>query len=231
MRRLRDGVILELDSVQTAPRRRRARSCSLISNAGVLSSQAEIASFMEATLPQDKGETLPASPILDFEKGPEGLLYKDDVVGTGPSPTVGDELEVHYAGWYYAPGSTEGVKFDDSRDRDATKGLMFELGIAPIIKGWSLGLETMKQGGKRSLIIPPTLGYGDVEVSSAGRPSIPPNSELRFELELVTVNNDIIRKMRRSLNDFLRPQGSDFVSPEEKPVSYTHLTLPTILRV
>merc|ERR1711924_123004 len=92
----------------------------------------------------------------------------------------------------------------------------FELGIAPIIKGWSLGLETMKQGGKRSLIIPPTLGYGDVEVSSAGRPSIPPNSELRFELELVTVNNDIIRKMRRSLNDFLRPQGSDFVSPEEK---------------
>merc|ERR1712078_606618 len=71
-------------------------------------------------------------------------------------------------------------------------------------------------GGKRSLIIPPTLGYGDVEVSSAGRPSIPPNSELRFELELVTVNNDIIRKMRRSLNDFLRPQGSDFVSPEEK---------------
>ena len=153
---------------------------------------------------------------MDFEKGPEGLLYKDDVVGTGPSPTVGDELEVHYAGWYYAPGSTEGVKFDDSRDRDANKGLMFELGIAPIIKGWSLGLETMKQGGKRSLIIPPALGYGDVEVSAAGRPSIPPNSELRFELELVVVNNDIIRKMRRSLNDFLRPQGADFVSPEEK---------------
>ena len=44
---------------------------------------------MEATLPQDKGDTLPASPIMDFEKGPEGLLYKDDVVGTGPSPTVG----------------------------------------------------------------------------------------------------------------------------------------------
>ena len=107
---------------------------------------------MEATLPQDKGDTLPASPVMDFEKGPEGLLYKDEVVGTGPSPTVGDELEVHYAGWYYAPGSTEGVKFDDSRDRDANKGLMFELGIAPIIKGWSLGLETMKQGGKLSLI-------------------------------------------------------------------------------
>ena len=167
MRRLRDGVILKLDSVQSAPRRRPltnlSRSCSPISNAGVLGSQAEIASFMEATLPQDKGDTLPASPIMDFEKGPEGLLYKDDVVGTGPTPTVGDELEVHYAGWYYAPGSTEGVKFDDSRDRDANKGLMFELGIAPIIKGWSLGLETMKQGGKRSLIIPPALGYGDVE--------------------------------------------------------------------
>ena len=61
-------------------------------HAGVLQSQAEIASFMEATLPQDKGDTLPASPIMDFKKGPEGLLYKDDVVGTGPSPTVGDEL-------------------------------------------------------------------------------------------------------------------------------------------
>ena len=206
MRRLLDGVTSRHYSVGAVTRH----------HTGVLQSQAEIASFMEATLPQDKGDTLPASPIMDFEKGPEGLLYKDDVVGTGPSPTVGDELEVHYAGWYYAPGSTEGVKFDDSRDRDANKGLMFELGIAPIIKGWSLGLETMKQGGKRSLIIPPTLGYGDVEVSSAGRPSIPPNSELRFELELVTVNNDIIRKMRRSLNDFLRPQGSDFVSPEEK---------------
>ena len=85
MRRLRDGVILKLDSVQSAPRRRRAHSCSPISNAGVLNSQAEIASFMEATLPQDKGETLPASPILDFEKGPEGLLYKDDVVeGVAP---------------------------------------------------------------------------------------------------------------------------------------------------
>ena len=171
---------------------------------------------MEATLPQDKGETLPASPILDFEKGPEGLLYKDDVVGTGPSPTVGDELEVHYAGWYYAPGSTEGVKFDDSRDRDATKGLMFELGIAPIIKGWSLGLETMKEGGKRSMIVPPALGYGDKEVRAAGRPPIPANSELRFEMELVKVNNDMIRKMRRGINEFLRPKGSDFISPEER---------------
>lgn len=181
----------------------------------VVRGNAELEGFMKATIP-DKLVTQEAAPVLDFEKGPEGLLFKDDVVGSGASPTIGDELEVHYAGWYYAPGSTEGVKFDDSRDRDASKGLMFELGVAPIIKGWSLGLETMQQGGKRSLIVPPTLGYGDVEVKAQGRPPIPPNSELRFELELVTVNNDIVRKMRRSLNDFLRPKGSDFVSPEEK---------------
>ena len=79
MRRLRDGVTSRHYSVGAVTRH----------HAGVLQSQAEIASFMEATLPQDKGDTLPASPIMDFEKGPEGLLYKDDVVGTGPSPTVG----------------------------------------------------------------------------------------------------------------------------------------------
>jgi len=170
---------------------------------------------MDATIAESLGETLPQASLLDYEDGPEGLKVKDELVGSGPSPTAGDELEVHYAGWYYAPGSTEGVKFDDSRDRDKNKGLVFEYGVAPIIKGWSLGLESMKEGGKRSMIVPPALGYGDKEVRAAGRPPIPANSELRFEMELLKVNNDMIRKMRRSINDFLRPSGKDFISPEE----------------
>jgi len=66
------------------------------------------------------------------------------------------------------------------------------------------------------MIIPPSLGYGDKEVRAAGRPPIPANSELRFEMELITVNNDVIRKVRRGINDFLRPAGKDFISPEER---------------
>ena len=84
---------------------------------------------MQASIPTT-GDTLPPANPSDYEIGPEGLRFKDEVVGTGPSPTGGDELEVHYAGWYYAPGSTEGVKFDDSRDRDEARGLMFESAAA-----------------------------------------------------------------------------------------------------
>eukprot|EP00629_Pelagomonadales_sp_RCC1024_P006956 CAMPEP_0119265166 /NCGR_PEP_ID=MMETSP1329-20130426/4052_1 /TAXON_ID=114041 /ORGANISM="Genus nov. species nov., Strain RCC1024" /LENGTH=233 /DNA_ID=CAMNT_0007264977 /DNA_START=49 /DNA_END=747 /DNA_ORIENTATION=- len=180
-----------------------------------VASRAEIGSFMDATLGTG-GETRPKEEITDYLDGKEGLKYKDLVVGTGDSPVGGDELEVHYAGWYYAPGSAEGVKFDDSKERDANKGLVFELGVAPIIKGWALGLETMRQGGSRSLIIPPALGYGDKEVSAAGRPPIPANSELRFELELLKVDNNPIRKFRRAVGDFLRPPGDQYISAEEQ---------------
>ena len=113
------------------------------------------------------------------------LKIKDDIVGIGKRPSHGDELEVHYRGWYYSPNSTEGIKFDDSRDRDPKKGLIFDYGISPIIQGWNLGIKTMNQGGVRSIIIPPYLGYGNKTVHATGRPSIPGNSELVFELELL----------------------------------------------
>ena len=92
--------------------------------------------------------------------------------------------------WYYSPNSTEGIKFDDSRDRDPKKGLIFDYGISPIIQGWNLGIKTMNQGGVRSIIIPPYLGYGNKTVHATGRPSIPGNSELVFELELLAVKNN-----------------------------------------
>jgi len=146
-----------------------------------------------------------------FIQDEKGLLYKDTLIGTGDSPSHGDELEVHYKGWYYSPNATIGVKFDDSKSRDKNRGLLFEYGKSPIIKGWELGLKTMKEGGQRILILPPSLGYGNNSVNSIGRPSIPANSELRFEIELVVVNNDIIRKLRRNIYDFIRPSGFDYI--------------------
>jgi peptidylprolyl isomerase len=147
----------------------------------------------------------------NFIMGEKGLLYHDTVIGTGDSPSHGDELEVHYKGWYYSPNATMGIKFDDSKSRDKNKGLLFEYGKSPIIEGWKIGLKTMKAGGKRIIILPPSLGYGNKAVHSIGRPSIPSNSELRFEIELVVVNNNIIRKLRRNIYDFIRPSGFDYI--------------------
>ncbi|KAH8061990.1 PFAM peptidylprolyl isomerase FKBP-type [Aureococcus anophagefferens] len=177
----------------------------------VASSSAEIESFMDSTLGAD--DTKEAESLADFSTMSSGLKFKDAVVGAGPSPKPGDELEVHYCGWYYA-GSTQGVKFDDSKDRDAAKGLVFEYGIAPIIEGWREGLETMKGGGKRTLVVPPAATA--TRRSAPGRPPIPANSELRFDLELVNVNNDLIRKARRAVGDFLRPPGNQYVTADEK---------------
>lgn len=199
---------------------------------GVVSSKAELESFMDSTLNSDGPETMTAESLADYTSLPSGLKYKDLVPGSGASPRDGDEIEVHYAGWYYSPDSTEGVKFDDSRERDADKGLVFEWGIAPIIEGWKIGMLDMQVGGKRSIIVPPSLGYGAVEVKAAGRPPIPPNSELRFELELKNVDNSIIRKMRRGVGDFLRPPGKAYVSAaEKKQIAEGTLERPLIERM
>ena len=154
-----------------------------------------------------KSDTIPNNFIMDEN----GFLYRDSFIGNGASPSHGDELEVHYKGWYYSPDATMGIKFDDSKSRDKNRGLLFEYGKSPIIKGWELGLKTMKEGGKRILILPPSLGYGNQVVHSIARPSIPSNSELRFEIELVVVNNNIIRKLRRNIYDFFRPSGFDYI--------------------
>ena len=85
-----------------------------------------------------------------------------------------------------------------------------------MIQGWDEGLVGLCKGAKATLVIPPALGYGDKEVRAAGRPPIPANSELRFDLELVNVNNDLIRKARRAVGDFLRPPGNQYVTADEK---------------
>ncbi|MCH8919704.1 MAG: FKBP-type peptidyl-prolyl cis-trans isomerase [Chloroflexi bacterium] len=104
-----------------------------------------------------------------------GLGIIDIETGTGETPEAGQTLAVHYTGWL-----SDGTKFDSSLDR----GTPFELalGAGQVIAGWDEGLATMKVGGKRRLIIPPELAYGE-----AGSPSIPPNSELTFDIELLEI--------------------------------------------
>ena len=105
---------------------------------------------------------------------PSGLKYLDLVAGTGETPRKGDAVRVHYTGWL-----TNGTKFDSSLDRG--EPLVFPIGMGHVIKGWDEGVSTMKVGGKRKLIIPPALGYGE---SGAGG-AIPPNATLVFEVELL----------------------------------------------
>jgi FKBP-type peptidyl-prolyl cis-trans isomerase len=105
-----------------------------------------------------------------------GLKYEDLVVGNGTEAKPGDTVEVHYTGWL-----TSGKKFDSSVDRK--KPFTFKLGAGQVIKGWDEGVAGIKEGGKRKLMIPPALGYGERGAGTA----IPPNSELIFEVELIKV--------------------------------------------
>lgn len=109
-----------------------------------------------------------------------GLKYIDLVVGTGDEAVVGATVEVNYTGWLYVDGK-KGAKFDSSVGRAPFR---FPLGQKSVIAGWDEGVAGMKVGGKRELIIPPNLAYGDRNV---GNGLIPPNSTLNFEVELLKV--------------------------------------------
>ena len=111
---------------------------------------------------------------------PSGLKIIDLKVGTGPSPKPGQTCVMNYTGWLYENGN-KGKKFDSSLDRN--QPFSFPIGQHQVIAGWDEGVATMKVGGKRTLIIPPALGYG---ARGAGG-VIPPNATLMFDVELLAV--------------------------------------------
>ncbi len=112
---------------------------------------------------------------------PSGLQYVDLTVGNGDVAKTGDQVSVHYTGWLQKLDGSKGQKFDSSKDRG--QPFQFPLGQGQVIKGWDEGVQGMKIGGERELIIPPALGYGQ---SGAGG-VIPPNATLIFEVELLGV--------------------------------------------
>lgn len=105
-----------------------------------------------------------------------GLQYYDFVEGAGPTPQTGDLVTVHYTGWL----ADTGVKFDSSYDRGTPFSFRFK--VDNLIQGWVEGMETMRPGGERQLVIPAELGYG-----TRGNGPIPPNATLIFEIEYLSV--------------------------------------------
>jgi FKBP-type peptidyl-prolyl cis-trans isomerase FkpA len=105
----------------------------------------------------------------------------DRVVGTGKEATLGSNVVVNYSGWFHKPLARQqrGRKFDSSLE-PGREPLEFQLGAGRVIKGWEQGVAGMKVGGKRTLIIPASMGYG-----SSGAGPIPPNANLIFDVELL----------------------------------------------
>ena len=111
------------------------------------------------------------------------LQITDSKVGTGAEAKSGHQVSVHYTGWLYDPKAADkhGKKFDSSKDRG--EPFSFKLGAKQVISGWDQGVAGMKVGGKRTLVIPSELGYGQRGAGSA----IPPNATLLFDVELLDV--------------------------------------------
>ena len=109
-----------------------------------------------------------------------GLKIIDTTVGTGASPKSGQTCVMHYTGWL-SEGGAKGKKFDSSVDRG--QPFEFPIGMKRVIGGWDEGVATMKVGGKRKLIIPAHLGYGQQGAGGV----IPPGATLIFEVELVSI--------------------------------------------
>ena len=112
---------------------------------------------------------------------PSGLQYEDIKVGTGMMARLGARVSVHYTGWLRNRDGSAGKKFDSSRDHG--EPFEFVIGQGSVIQGWDEGVQGMKVGGIRKLIIPSALGYG---AQGSGR-DIPPNAKLIFEVELLSL--------------------------------------------
>jgi peptidylprolyl isomerase len=144
-----------------------------IALAAILTAASVSAQDTKTAEPEKKSES-------KMTKTASGLQYEDTKVGTGAMPKAGQTCVMHYTGWLWENGA-KGKKFDSSLDRGTP--FSFPIGQGRVIKGWDEGVATMKVGGKRTLLIPPDLGYG---ARGAGG-VIPANATLLFEVELLEV--------------------------------------------
>jgi len=129
----------------------------------------------------------PSTPTLSSKIGAQVTeLKKIDVKqGDGAEAVAGKTVIVHYTGWLYDPAAADGhgTKFDSSMDRKVPFDFM--LGAGRVIKGWDQGVAGMKVGGKRTLVIPPQMAYGERGAGGV----IPPNATLLFDVELLEVKS------------------------------------------
>lgn len=114
-------------------------------------------------------------PYADYNLLPSGVMYYDVISGKGEAVKIGSKVKVHYIGKL-----TNGTEFDNSYTQK--RPLEFTVGDEKLIKGWNEGIMGMRAGGKRNVVVPPAMGYGDRKVSN-----IPANSTLVFEIELLDV--------------------------------------------
>jgi FKBP-type peptidyl-prolyl cis-trans isomerase len=114
--------------------------------------------------------------VRPYDYIPSGLVKEDVVIGSGRAAHAGDDVLVHYVGWLH-----NGRQFDSSRARQDP--LDFELGAGDVIKGWDEGIQGMKVGGRRKLLIPARLAYGEHGLAGV----IPPDASLLFEIELLDI--------------------------------------------
>ncbi len=138
--------------------------------AGVLAATAFVTFTTAPSAAETAGDTMTTTA--------SGLQFTDTKVGTGDTPETGQTCVMHYTGWLYKDG-VKGAKFDSSLDRGTP--FEFSIGRKQVIGGWDEGVASMKVGGKRTLIIPPALGYGARGAGGA----IPPNATLMFDVELL----------------------------------------------
>jgi FKBP-type peptidyl-prolyl cis-trans isomerase len=132
-------------------------------------------------------DTKSAPAALPSTSTAEGLVITELAPGEGAPIAAGSIAVVHYTGWLYDTGAADnkGTKFDSSVDR--TQPFEFTLGAGEVIQGWDQGVEGMRVGGKRRLVIPAALGYGDRGAGGV----IPPGATLVFDVELLGIKSAV----------------------------------------
>lgn len=126
-------------------------------------------------------ESFKAPSDKKWVRSRSGLAYMDIIEGSGDSPKMGQTVHVHYTG--YLGWSGHGAEFDSSIPRG--EPMIFKVGIGQVIHGWDEGVLTMKVGGRRKLVIPPHLGYGEQGAGTI----IPPSETLVYDCELVAISD------------------------------------------